>query len=36
MEDISDEADKDIKKSVKEYERGEFSTLEDVKKELGI
>jgi predicted transcriptional regulator len=34
--ELSDKAKKDIDESLKEYERGDFLTLEEVKKELGI
>ena len=34
--ELSDEAKKDIEQSLREYQRGEFSTLEEVKKDLGI
>jgi len=34
--DLSDEAKKDIEQAKKEYERGNFITLEEVKKELGL
>lgn len=34
--ELSDETKKNIQESIKQYERGEFSTLEEVKKELGI
>ncbi len=34
--ELSEEAKKDIEESIKEYERGEFITLEEVKKELGF
>lgn len=34
--DLSNETKKDVKKSIKEYKRGEFFTLEQVKKELGF
>lgn len=33
---LSNKAKQDIKQSLKEYERGNFTTLEEVKKELGI
>ncbi len=34
--ELSDEAKKDMEKSMNEYKKGNFSTLEEVKKELGI
>lgn len=34
--ELSEEAKKDIEESIKEYERGETFTLEEVKKELGF
>tara|TARA_B100001971_G_scaffold204083_1_gene219852 strand:- start:1042 stop:1263 length:222 start_codon:yes stop_codon:yes gene_type:complete len=34
--ELSEEAKKDIELSKKEYERGNFVTLEEVKKELGF
>ena len=34
--ELSKEAKKDIEKARKEYERGEFFTLEEVEKELGL
>ena len=34
--ELSEQAKKDIELSKKEYERGNFSTLEEVKKELGF
>lgn len=34
--ELSDQANKDIELSKKEYERGNFITLEDLKKELGL
>lgn len=34
--DLSEQAKKDIAISKKEYERGDFSTLDEVKKELGL
>ena len=34
--ELSDKTKEDIKKSVEEYKRGEFLTLEQVKKELGF
>ncbi len=34
--ELSDETKKDINKSVEEYKRGEFFTLEQVKKELNF
>jgi len=34
--ELSDKAKEDIKKSLEEYKRGEFSTLEEVKKRLGL
>ena len=34
--ELSEKSKKDIQKSVKEYERGEYLTLEQVKKELGL
>jgi len=34
--ELSKEAKKDIETSRKEYERGNFATLEEVKKELGF
>ena len=34
--ELSDKTKEDIKKSVEEYKRGEFLTLEQVEKELGF
>ena len=34
--ELSNETKEDIKKSVEEYKRGEFLTLEQVEKELGF
>ena len=34
--ELSDQAKKDIEKAKKEYEKGNFTTLEEVKKELGL
>lgn len=34
--ELSSQAKKDIKKSQKEYKKGNFSTLEEIKKELGF
>lgn len=34
--ELSQKTKKDIKRSKEEYERGNFSTLEEVKKELGL
>lgn len=34
--ELSDETKKDIKQSLKEYERGNFVTLDEVKKEFGM
>ena len=34
--ELSDKTKEDIKKSVEEYKRGEFFTLEEVKKEFGF
>lgn len=34
--ELSSQAKKDIKQSLNEYERGDFSTLDEVKKDLGI
>jgi len=34
--ELSAEAEADIKKSIEEYKRGEYFTLEQVKKELGF
>lgn len=34
--ELSDQAKKDIELSKKEYEGGDFTTLEEVKKELGL
>ena len=34
--ELSDEAKKDIEQAKKEYERGNFVTLEEVRKELGL
>jgi predicted transcriptional regulator len=34
--ELSEETKEDIKKSREEYERGEFKTLEQVKKEIGL
>jgi len=34
--ELSKEAKKDIEKARKEYEKGEFFTLEEVEKELGL
>ena len=34
--ELSEEAKKDIEESIEQYKRGEFSTLEEVKAELGL
>lgn len=34
--ELSDQAKKDIEQAKKEYERGNFVTLEEIKKELGL
>ena len=34
--ELSEKTKKDIKQAIKDYERGNFFTIEEVKKELGI
>ena len=34
--ELSDQAKKDVEQSKKEYEKGNFITLEEIKKELGL
>ena len=34
--ELSEEAKKDIEQSIEEYKRGEFVTLEEIKKNLGF
>ena len=34
--ELSNKTKKDIRQSIKEYKKGNFTTLEEVKKELGI
>ena len=34
--ELSEQAKKDIEQAKKEYKRGDFVTLEDIKKELGL
>jgi predicted transcriptional regulator len=34
--ELSEQAKKDIEESIAQYKRGEFHTLEEVKKELGL